>query len=127
MAKNTCPGCASSNPADFDDSNGTLVCTNCGTVLQDSQIVSEITFGETSSGAAMVQGSYVAEGQTHVGGGGKFRSGTSLESRDAAIMHGKSDHGFFLPLFCSVLRRSCLEVDFLLLRPLALFDLAPPS
>ncbi|KAH0608256.1 uncharacterized protein H6S33_002308 [Morchella sextelata] len=89
MAKNTCPGCASSNPADFDDSNGTLVCTNCGTVLQDSQIVSEITFGETSSGAAMVQGSYVAEGQTHVGGGGKFRSGTSLESRDAAIMHGR--------------------------------------
>lgn len=87
---NTCPGCASSNPADFDDSNGSLVCTNCGTVLNDSQIVSEISFGEKSSGAAIVQGSYVAEGQTHVGGGGKFRSGTSLESREQAIGAGES-------------------------------------
>lgn len=89
MAINTCPGCASSNPADFDDSNGSLICTNCGTVLNDSQIVSEISFGETSSGAAIVQGSYVAEGQTHVGGGGKFRSGTSLESREQAIQAGQ--------------------------------------
>lgn len=89
MTNNTCPGCASSNPADFDDSNGSLICTNCGTVLNDSQIVSEISFGETSSGAAIVQGSYVAEGQTHVGGGGKFRSGTSLESREQAIQAGQ--------------------------------------
>lgn len=92
MAINTCPGCASSNPADFDDSNGSLICTNCGTVLNDSQIVSEISFGETSSGAAIVQGSYVAEGQTHVGGGGKFRSGTSLESREQAIQAGQYFH-----------------------------------
>lgn len=58
----------------------------------------------------MVQGSYVAEGQTHVGGGGKFRSGTSLESRDAAIMHGESDHEFLL---------FYLVEGFLLLRRLA--------
>jgi transcription factor IIIB subunit 2 len=90
---NTCPSCGSSNPADFDDSSGRLVCTNCGHVINDSFIVSEISFGETSSGAARVQGSYVGEGQTHAtgSGGGRFRSGNSLESREQAIMNGLFD------------------------------------
>ncbi|RPA89870.1 cyclin-like protein [Choiromyces venosus 120613-1] len=87
---NTCPSCGSSNPTDFDDSAGRLVCTNCGHVVNDSFIVSEISFGETSSGAARVQGSYVAEGQTHAGGGGgRFRSGNSLESREQIIQNGR--------------------------------------
>ncbi|PWW76852.1 BRF1-domain-containing protein [Tuber magnatum] len=87
---NTCPSCGSSNPTDFDDSTGRLVCTNCGHVVNDSFIVSEISFGETSSGAARVQGSYVAEGQTHAGGsGGRFRSGNSLESREQIIQNGR--------------------------------------
>jgi len=86
---NTCLSCGSSNPTDFDDSTGRLVCTNCGHVVNDSFIVSEISFGETSSGAARVQGSYVAEGQTHAGGGGgRFRSGNSLESREQIIQNG---------------------------------------
>jgi transcription factor IIIB subunit 2 len=38
-------------------------CTNCGTIVNDSNIVSEISFGENSQGAAVVQGSYVGEGQ----------------------------------------------------------------
>ena len=68
-------------PTDFDDSIGRLVCTNCGHVVNDSFIVSEISFGE----------SYVAEGQTHAGGGGggRFRSGNSLESQELLIQNGE--------------------------------------
>lgn len=40
------------------------VCTKCGTVLTENNIVSEVTFGETGSGAAMVQGSYVGHDQS---------------------------------------------------------------
>jgi len=40
------------------------VCTKCGTVLTENNIVSEVTFGETGSGAAMVQGSYVGADQS---------------------------------------------------------------
>lgn len=40
--------------------NGSTICTRCGSVLdENNSIVSEVTFGETGGGAAMVQGSYV--------------------------------------------------------------------
>ena len=101
---NTCLSCGSSNPTDFDDSTGRLVCTNCGHVVNDSFIVSEISFGETSSGAARVQGSYVAEGQTHAGGGGgRFRSGNTLESREQIIQNGEFvlSFSYSTPSLCS--------------------------
>ena len=34
----------------------------CGTVVEENAIVNEVTFGETSTGAAMVQGAYVGQG-----------------------------------------------------------------
>lgn len=42
-----------------------MVCTSCGNVINESHIVSEVTFGETSSGAAMVQGGFVGDEQRH--------------------------------------------------------------
>ncbi|KAG9248785.1 hypothetical protein BJ878DRAFT_287217 [Calycina marina] len=38
-------------------------CHGCGAVLDDSNIVSEITFGENSAGGAIVQGTYVSATQ----------------------------------------------------------------
>ncbi|KAI0393003.1 hypothetical protein F5Y17DRAFT_434256 [Xylariaceae sp. FL0594] len=38
-------------------------CSSCGREIDSSNIVAEVQFGETSSGAAMVQGSYVAADQ----------------------------------------------------------------
>lgn len=32
--------------------------------MEENTIVAEVTFGETSNGAAMVQGSYVGQGQS---------------------------------------------------------------
>ncbi|GAA5968798.1 hypothetical protein JCM11641_000736 [Rhodosporidiobolus odoratus] len=67
------------------------VCTRCGTVLSDNAIVSEITFGETSGGAAMVQGSYVANDQTRTRApaGYRGRAGQSQESREQTLYNGR--------------------------------------
>jgi len=58
-AKQTCPNQECNAPHINDE--GT--CTNCGTIVNDSNIVSEVSFGEDSRGAAVLQGSYVGEGQ----------------------------------------------------------------
>ena len=94
---NTCPNCGCSNPADFDDSSGLVVCTGCGTVVNESHIVSEITFGENSAGAATVQGSRVGAGQTHASTGGRYRSGTSIESREHTIAEGTTSFPCYPP------------------------------
>ncbi|KAI9783560.1 MAG: transcription factor TFIIIB subunit brf1 [Geoglossum umbratile] len=62
----TCPNpsCGATGDKITDDADK-RVCTECGTVLSDSNIVSEVQFGETSSGAAVVQGSYIGADQTH--------------------------------------------------------------
>jgi transcription factor IIIB subunit 2 len=49
---------------EYDAAAGNGFCLSCGTVVEENAIVSEVTFGETSAGAAMVQGSYVAQGSS---------------------------------------------------------------
>ena len=41
------------------EDDGKLICRSCGFVLQDAQITQELTFGEASNGAAVVQGVFV--------------------------------------------------------------------
>ena len=50
--------CPQSKVGEID---GKSVCLNCGFVLQESQITQELTFGEASNGAAIVQGAYVGQ------------------------------------------------------------------
>lgn len=65
------------------------VCTGCGTVISENNIVSEVTFGESSSGAAVVQGSFVGEDQTHVRSYGPgFQRGGAMESREMTEQNG---------------------------------------
>ena len=63
---------------EYDAAAGNGFCVQCGTVVEENTIVNEVrcpfdsdfsilnamqvTFGETSTGAAMVQGSFVAQG-----------------------------------------------------------------
>lgn len=49
---------------EYDAAAGNGFCVKCGTVIEENAIVSEISFGETSAGAAMVQGSYVGQGSS---------------------------------------------------------------
>lgn len=84
-----CPQCASN---DVDRLDGTLVCTQCGHVLGESEIVNDVSFAENSAGAATVQGTQVnASGRhTMVGprgrmyGDGDSRAQTMLRA-DTAI------------------------------------------
>ncbi|KAK6337780.1 transcription factor TFIIIB subunit brf1 [Orbilia brochopaga] len=88
MAGPSCPNPSCSNPSveDIDDKR---ICTNCGTVVTESFIVSEITFGETSSGAAVVQGSYVGADQKHARSSGPFRRHGAAETREQVISNGR--------------------------------------
>ncbi|KAG8756900.1 transcription factor TFIIIB subunit brf1 [Serendipita sp. 396] len=63
MRKAQCSSCGGVS-LETDSAAGTTVCTDCGTVLEESNIVSEIAFLETSSGAAAVSGSLVARNAT---------------------------------------------------------------
>ena len=49
---------------EYDAAAGNGFCVACGTVVEENTIVNEVAFGETSNGAAMVQGSIVAMGSS---------------------------------------------------------------
>ncbi|CAO1623774.1 unnamed protein product [Sympodiomycopsis kandeliae] len=84
------PQCSSCLSSDLASANSQLVCMNCGTVLEESQIVSDVTFGENSAGGAVVQGSYVGSDQTHVRSSNpRFRSSGAGESREQTIYRAR--------------------------------------
>ena len=58
MAK-TCPHCQSSE-FDVDPARGDTVCTNCGIVLEENAIVSEVTIQENADGSSSVVGQFVS-------------------------------------------------------------------
>ncbi|KAI8172622.1 hypothetical protein K4K51_010791 [Colletotrichum sp. SAR 10_75] len=67
------------------------VCQTCGRVADDSNIVAEVQFGETSSGAAMVQGSYIAADQAGVRTlGPAFRRVGGSDDREKSIREARS-------------------------------------
>ncbi|CAL1702951.1 unnamed protein product [Somion occarium] len=70
---------------EYDVAAGNGFCVNCGTVVEENTIVNEVTFGETSTGAAMVQGSFVGQGATRARMGGPFGNRGSTESREQTI------------------------------------------
>ena len=45
---------------DTDPARGDAVCTNCGTVLEDQIIVSEVQYQENAAGGASVIGQFVS-------------------------------------------------------------------
>ncbi len=59
----TCTDCGGT-VIEYDAAAGNGFCVACGTVIEENTIVNEVVFGETSSGAAMVQGSFVGLGSS---------------------------------------------------------------
>ncbi|CAN3474171.1 transcription factor IIIB 70 kDa subunit [Diutina catenulata] len=95
---------------DRSNPSGDIVCAECGLVFQENPIVSEVQFGETSSGGAMVQGSMVGADQSRAALGGRQNAMGSREQtlinarrrikRIAAALHIpdhiiESAHGWF--------------------------------
>ncbi|KAJ7594903.1 BRF1-domain-containing protein [Mycena floridula] len=70
---------------EYDTAAGNGFCVKCGTVVEENTIVNEITFGETSSGGAMVQGSFVAQGATGARLGGRYGNRGNGDSREQTI------------------------------------------
>jgi len=85
-----CPGCST---PDIQEVDGQTVCISCGTVISDSVIVNEITYGEAASGAAVVQGTTVHEGQRFAKSSGTgFRRGrTAEDNAETALREGKDE------------------------------------
>lgn len=84
-ARRACPNKTCSAPNIVE---GT--CHNCGTIVDDTNIVSEVQFGESSNGAAVVQGSFVSADQgTAKSLGPAFRRAGGMEDRESTIREGK--------------------------------------
>ncbi|ORY17786.1 hypothetical protein BCR34DRAFT_554849 [Clohesyomyces aquaticus] len=68
------------------------ICYNCGQVLGGNDIVAEVTFGENSAGAAVVQGGFIGENQRYANTmGGAVRGLEGLASRELAERIGKQE------------------------------------
>lgn len=53
---------------DIAEEEGHLICRGCGTVVQESNFSSEVTWADNPNGAAVVQGSFLGPNQTHARG-----------------------------------------------------------
>lgn len=85
-----------------------LVCTNCGSVLADNIIVSEVQFEENAVGNSSAVGQFVsADSKGGATGYGKFHVGTSTESREVTLRKAKTG----INHLCSILHLSTHCVD----------------
>lgn len=76
-------------------------CHNCGRIVDDSNIVSEIMFGESSSGAAVVQGQFLSADQGAARSmGPAFARAGGGESREATQKDGMYTPMWSLNHFC---------------------------
>ncbi|KAF1805833.1 hypothetical protein FB192DRAFT_1321666 [Mucor lusitanicus] len=82
-----CHNCGS-DKTESDSASGTSYCVDCGTVLEENTIVAEVTFGETSGGKAVLQGSYAGE-SGRISGGGLFGRNRGREGQEQAIENGR--------------------------------------
>ncbi|KAK7018579.1 BRF1-domain-containing protein [Favolaschia claudopus] len=87
---------------EYDQAAGNGVCVSCGMVVEENAIVSEVTFGETASGGAMVQGSFVGQGATHARMSGPYGNRGNSDSRAQTIENASKK----IHMISSVLRLS---------------------
>ncbi|KAI9309264.1 hypothetical protein BJ944DRAFT_173294 [Cunninghamella echinulata] len=95
-----CHNCGSGR-VETDPSTGTTFCVSCGDVLEENNIVAEVTFQELSGGKTVLQGAYAGE-SGRISGGGPFGHGRGKEGQEQAIDNGRQRiarlaHGLRLP------------------------------
>lgn len=106
--KAVCLNCRGSN-IEYDSSQGNSFCADCGAVLEENAVVSEVTFSELASGASVLQGQFVASEKGRVtapsifgrrmgplggpsasgNGSDASASGVVSESREITLANGK--------------------------------------
>lgn len=85
------------------------ICTDCGTIVDEVNIVSEISFGETSSGQAVVQGTYISADQGGANTSGPNGRGGGQTARDLTLQAGKQRYNFVLTTANYVVGRRCMN------------------
>ncbi|KAF4552219.1 Transcription factor IIIB 70 kDa subunit-like protein [Elsinoe fawcettii] len=84
--------------------DGCLVCLNCGTQLSENNIVAEVTFGESSTGRAEVQGGYISQDARHANTLGSQANrrlgGSTRETREETKENGRNE-----------LRQMCIQLN----------------
>ena len=83
MSQQCCPNCGSFD-IDIDSQRGDAVCIQCGTVLEENQIVNEVTFAQDAGGGSSVVGQFVAATPGVGSSGLGFK-----ESRELAFNNGQ--------------------------------------
>ncbi|KAL1301904.1 hypothetical protein AAFC00_006083 [Neodothiora populina] len=75
----------------FEIVDSSKICMNCGTEISQSNIVAEVTFGESASGAATIDGALVGEDATHANtlGHTARRLGASTRTREDNEQNGR--------------------------------------
>ncbi|XP_030202041.1 transcription factor IIIB 90 kDa subunit isoform X1 [Gadus morhua] len=90
MSPRVCKACGCAE-IDLDQARGNAVCTNCGSVLEDNIIVSEVQFVEGSGGVTSAVGQFVSsdgpEKAPLLGSG--FHTSIGKESRAQTLQNGK--------------------------------------
>ncbi|XP_014282486.3 transcription factor IIIB 90 kDa subunit [Halyomorpha halys] len=111
MTGGKCKSCGSSD-LEVDPSRGDTVCTNCGTVIEDSVIVSEVQFEENAHGVSSAIGQFVSSDSSGGcrGFGNNFQSGGVRESRELTLQNAKRS----ISSLCQQLRlnQHCLDTAF---------------
>ncbi|XP_054263826.1 transcription factor IIIB 90 kDa subunit [Macrosteles quadrilineatus] len=111
MTGNKCKNCGSSD-LEVDPARGDTVCTNCGTVLEDSVIVSEMQFEENAHGGTSALGQFVASDSKGGcrGFGNNFHTTLNRESREITLQNAKRG----ISNLCQQLRlnQHCLDTAF---------------
>lgn len=82
----------------FEMIDGAKVCLSCGTQVSEQNIVAEVTFGESSTGAATVEGGIVNENARHaktLGAAAARRLGTSMQTREESENNGRESLRLF--------------------------------
>ncbi|XP_034233354.1 transcription factor IIIB 90 kDa subunit [Thrips palmi] len=89
-SSNKCTNCGSLE-LDTDPARGDVVCTNCGTVLEHSAIVSEVQFEENAHGGSSALGQFVSSDSKGGarGFGQTFHTGLGKESREITLQNAK--------------------------------------
>ncbi|KAG8457327.1 hypothetical protein KFE25_014056 [Diacronema lutheri] len=77
-----CQICGSTE-TDYDAAKGDTVCVNCGTVIEENTIVSEVQFAEDANGASSVVGQFISSNGTGMS------SSFAKESREITISNGR--------------------------------------
>jgi len=96
----SCPRCkATGAEIEYDQGQGSSVCTRCGTVLEENTVVSELTFNELANGSSVLEGQFISaqRGKANLPTifgrrAGELRGNgeeSSLESREITLANGK--------------------------------------